>query len=134
MIYPSLLANSFDMKKFILLLLAVVLGTAAMQGETTKQSENKSEWSEVQKVEIPAGTSIQEGVTKSGNPKYWIELGDLKVSVSNGSAEKFKAGEVKLELVKWQSSKTGGFKYSTRQVKGSAKAKSIDLDITKLFK
>lgn len=89
---------------------------------------------EIQKVEIPAGTNIHEGITRNGNPKYWIEVSGIQVTVSAGSAAKFKEGQVKLELVKWQHKDTGAFKYSTRQVKSaSAKKESKNIDLSKLF-
>ena len=90
---------------------------------------------EIQKVEIPAGVEIHEGITRSGNPKFWIVVEGTNVSISAGNATKFKAGQVKLELVKWQHKDTGAFKYSTRQVKGatSAKKESKNIDLSKLF-
>ena len=121
------------MKRFILVVLAIVLGAIAMQGQTTTQSKKQSDWKEVQKVEIPTDIEIHEGLTKNGNPKFWIIVADTNVTVSSGNAAKFKAGEVKLELVKWQNSKTGAYKYSTRQVKGSHKSESKNIDLSKLF-
>lgn len=121
------------MKRFILVVLAIVLGAVAMQGQTTTQSKKQSDWKEVQKVELPSSVQIHEGVTKSGNPKYWIVVEDVNVTISAGNVAKFKTGEVKLELVKWQNSKTGAYKYSTRQVKGSHKSESKNIDLSKLF-
>ena len=124
------------MKKFICVLIGLLVAVVMSGMATTQPQNNKKEskWVEIQSVEIPAGTPIQEGLTRTGNPKYWIEIGELKVSVSPGSAEKFKKGQTKLVLVKWQSKEDPGeFKYSIRQKKG-AKAKTPDMDITKLFK
>ena len=121
------------MKRFILVVLAIVLGSIAMQGQTTTQSKKQSDWKEVQKVEIPTDIEIHEGLTKNGNPKFWVVVANTNVTVSSGNAAKFKAGEVKLELVKWQNSKTGTYKYSTRQVKGSHKSESKNIDLSKLF-
>ena len=121
------------MKKLIIVVLAVVLGAVAAQAETTSQSKKQSDWTEIQKVELPSSVQIHEGVTKSGNPKYWVVVEGVNVTISAGNVAKFKTGEVKLELVKWQNSKTGAFKYSTRQVKGSHKSESKDIDLSKLF-
>ena len=114
-------------------MLAIVLGAVAMQGQTTTQSKKQSDWKEVQKVELPSSVQIHEGITKSGNPKYWVIVEGVNVTISAGNVAKFKTGEVKLELVKWQNSKTGAFKYSTRQVKGSHKSESKNIDLSKLF-
>lgn len=124
------------MKKFIFVLIGLLVAVAMSGMATTQPQNNKkdSKWVEIQSVEIPAGTPIQEGLTRTGNPKYWIEIGDMKISVSSGSAEKFKKGQTKLVLVKWQSKEDPGeYKYSIRQAK-EAKAKAPNIDITKLFK
>lgn len=120
------------MKRFILVVLAIVLGAIAMQGQTTTQSK-KSNWTEVQKVEIPTDIKVHEGLTKNGNPKFWIVVDNTNVTVSSGNYTKFKAGEIRIELVKWKNSKTGAYKYSTRQVKGSHKSESKNIDLSKLF-
>ena len=113
----------------ILVILAVILGInfAAAQ-QTTKESP----WTEIQVVEIPQGQRIYEGVTKSGNPKYWFEFGELKVNVSPGSAIKYKEGATKLLLVKWQHKDTGKYKYSIRQ-KERAKKNTPNVDLNSLF-
>lgn len=120
------------MKRFILIVLAVLLGSISMQGQSTKQTK-ESGWMEIQKVEIPSGTTIYEGLTKNGNPKYWIEVQGMNVSVSAGSAVKFKEGQVKLELVKWQHKDTGKIKYSTRQIKSGASKEVKNIDLSKIF-
>lgn len=115
------------MKKMIVIavaLLSVVNVVCAQQKE--------SPWKEIQVVEIPAGQTVHEGVTKNGNPKYWFEFGEIKVNVSPGSAAKYKANQVTLLLVKWQHSETGKFKYSTRQ-KSAAKQSTPDVNLNTLF-
>lgn len=119
------------MKKFIVVLIAGLMSIVGLS------APKNSPWKEIQSVEIPSGTQIHEGTTRSGNPKCWIVIdGDTKVSVSPKSAEKFKAGQVKLELVKWQNLETGKFKYSTRQVKGSGAStkESKNIDLRRAFK
>ena len=75
----------------ILVILAVILGV----NFAVAQEKKESPWVEIQAVEIPQGQRIYEGITKSGNPKYWFEFGELKVNVSPGSAVKYKEGATK---------------------------------------
>lgn len=118
------------MKKFIVML---IVGLISIVGLSAREN---SPWREIQTVEIPSTTEIHFGVTKSGNPKAWIELPEVgNVSVSPKSAEKFKAGEVKLELVKWYNDTTKKYRYSTRQIKGSASSKEDkNIDLGRIFK
>lgn len=111
------------MKK-ILVILAVALGINV----AVAQQKQDSPWKEVQVVEIPAGQTIHEGVTKSGNPKFWFEFGEIKVNVSPGSAAKYKDNTTTLLLVKWQHSETGKYKYSTRQKSVTKSTPNIDLN------
>lgn len=112
------------------LAIALIVGLMSVVGLSAREN---SPWREIQTVEIPAGTTINHGTTRGGNPKAWIVIdGNVNVSVSPKSAEKFEAGEVRLELVKWQNTETKAYKYSTRQVKSSKvssskESKSIDL-------
>ena len=118
------------MKKFIVML---IVGLISIVGLSAREN---SPWREIQTVEIPSTTEIHFGVTKSGNPKAWIELPEVgNVSVSPKSAEKFKDGEVKLELVKWYNDTTKKYRYSTRQVKGTSSSKeSKNIDLGRVFK
>lgn len=113
----------------ILVILAVILGVNFAVAQQTKK---ESPWAEIQAVEIPQGQRIYEGLTKSGNPKYWFEFGELKVNVSPGSAIKYKEGATKLLLVKWQHKDTGKYKYSIRQ-KERAKKNTPNVDLNSLF-
>lgn len=115
------------MKKIIVIAVALlsVFGTTA-------QTAKESPWKEIQVVEIPQGQQIYEGVTKSGNPKYWFKFGELKVNVSPGSATKYKNNTTTLLLVKWQHKETKAIKYSTRQ-KESAKKNTPNVDLNNLF-
>lgn len=116
------------MKKILVIAVALM----SVVNTVVAQQKQDSPWKEVQVVEIPQGQRIYEGVTKSGNPKYWFEFGDLKVSVSPGSAVKYKANKVTLLLVKWQHSESGKYKYSTRQ-KSTAKKSTPNIDLNNLF-
>lgn len=111
----------------------LVIAVALMSVVTVvAQQKQDSPWKEVQVVEIPAGQTVHEGVTKNGNPKFWFEFGEIKVNVSPGSASKYKANQVTLLLVKWQHSETGKYKYSTRQ-KSVAKKSTPNIDLNNLF-
>ena len=54
-----------------------------------------SPWREIQTVLIPQTVEIHEGVTRSGNNKYWIEVEGIKVSIAPTNVSKFQKGEVK---------------------------------------
>lgn len=116
------------MKKILIITVTLM----SVVNTVVAQQKQDSPWKEVQVVEIPHGQRIYEGVTKSGNPKYWLEFGELKVSVSPGSAVKYKANQVTLLLVKWQHSESGKYKYSTRQ-KSTAKKITPNIDLNNLF-
>jgi hypothetical protein len=96
------------------------------------QQKQDSPWKEVQVVEIPAGQTIHEGLTKNGNPKFWFEFGEIQVTVSPGSAAKYKDNTTTLLLVKWQHQESGKIKYSTRQ-KSVAKKNTPNIDLNNLF-
>ena len=118
------------MKKVIALVLLSIITVGLFAREN-------SPWREVQAVELPRTVEIHEGVTKSGNNKYWIEVEGIKVSVAPTNVSKFQKGEVKLELVKWYNDSTKAYKYSTRQVKGSKSATSKgskDINLSGVFK
>lgn len=109
----------------------VVVAIAAMVSgiNSNAQEKNDSPWVEVQQVDIPAGQTIYDGVTKSGNPKYWMEFESIgKITVSPGSAIKYKEGTVTLVLVKWQHKENGTYKYSIRQKKVSKVTPNVDLN------
>lgn len=118
------------MKRFILALLIGVFALLPMSAS----SKSNSPWKEVQCVVLPQNVEIHEGLTRSGNPKCWIEIGDINVTISPSNAAKFKNGEVQIELVKWQNSESGAFKYSTRQAKSASKSKNKDINLLTLFK
>jgi hypothetical protein len=114
---------------FVVVAMATVFSCVTSNAQEVKK---ESPWVEVQQVDIPAGQTVHEGVTKSGNPKYWFEFGELKVNVSPGSAIKYKEGATKLLLVKWQHKDTSKYKYSIRQ-KERAKKNTPNIDLNSLF-
>lgn len=116
------------MKKILVIAVALM----SVVNTVVAQQKQDSPWVEIQAVEIPQGQRIYEGVTKSGNPKYWFEFGELKVNVSPGSAVKYKEGATKLLLVKWQHKDTGKYKYSIRQ-KERVKKNTPNVDLNSLF-
>lgn len=88
----------------------------------------KSEWVEQTTVEIPYDVEINVGVTKNGNPKYWIDIEDINVAVSPGNYEKFIKKEIVLVLVEWYNPTTGKYKYTTRQKAKANVVKKLNLD------
>ena len=96
--------------------------------EAKAQTQQKSEWIEQNTVEIPYSVEINKGITKNGNPKYWIDIEDISVSVSAGNYEKFIKKEIVLVLVEWYNPTTGKYKYTTRQKAKANIVKKLNLD------
>ena len=120
------------MKK-IFTFVVVAMATVFSCVTSNAQEKKESPWVEVQQVDIPAGQTIYEGVTKSGNPKYWMEFDGIgKITVSPGSAVKYKDGTVNLVLIKWQHKENESYKYSIRQKKGTTKV-TPNVDLNNLF-
>lgn len=117
------------MKRFIV---AILCGALLALNLSAKGNTN---WVVEQTVVLPSTITINEGLTKNGNPKCWIVIENMKVSVSPSNAAKFKAGEIQIELVKWRNSETNKIKYSTRQAGGRKSSSSTkDIDLKTLFK
>lgn len=117
------------MKRFIV---AILCGALLALNLSAKGNTN---WVVEQTVVLPSTVQINEGTTRNGNPKCWIVVEGMNVSVSPSNAAKFKNGEVQLELVKWRNSETNKVRYSTRQIgerKSSTPTK--DIDLKSLFK
>ena len=115
------------------LAIALIVGLMSVVGLSAREN---SPWKEIQTVLIPQTVEIHEGVTRSGNNKYWIEVEGIKVTVAPTNVSKFQKGEVQLELVKWQNTETKAYKYSTRQVKGSKASSSKEtknIDLGRVF-
>lgn len=118
------------MRKFIVMLMFSLISLVGFS------QKKESPWREIQTVEIPKTVEIHEGVTRSGNNKYWIEVEGIKVTIAPTNVSKFQKGEVKLELVKWQNTETKAYKYSTRQVKSSKASSSKEtknIDLGRVF-
>lgn len=92
------------------------------------QEIKKSEWIEQTVVEIPYTVEINEGVTRNGNPKYWIEIENTNVVVSEGNYKKFINKEVKLVLVEWYNPTTDKYKYTTRQADKAKSNNKLNID------
>lgn len=118
------------MKRFIV---AILCGALLALNLSAKGNSN---WVVEQTTIIPQSVTINEGTTRNGNPKCWIVVEGMNVSVSPSNASKFRAGEVQLELVKWRNSENNKVRYSTRQVGGkkSSSSSTKDLDLKSLFK
>lgn len=101
---------------------------------TMTNAKGDSPWVEVQTVVLPHNVEIHEGLTRNGNPKAWIVIEDMNITVSPSNVEKWRKGEVELELVKWQHKEKGTFRYSTRQVKSASASKSKNIDLMGLFR
>lgn len=109
---------------FLLVLsMAIIFGLDAVA-----QEKSKSEWVENATVEIPYSVEINVGTTKNGNPKYWIDIEDKSISVSEGNYKKFINKEIVLVLVEWYNPTTGKYKYTTRQKAKSNIVKKLNLD------
>ena len=121
------------MKKIFTFVVVAMATMVSCVTSNAQEIKKESPWVEVQQVDIPAGQTVYEGVTKSGNPKFWFEFGDITVSVSPSNATKYKEGLV-LVLVKWQHKEdTTKVKYTTRQKNGRKVSTTPNVDITKLF-
>ena len=109
------------MKKFIIALIGALLLSSFLVEAKPKK--------EVQSAVLPSTIVVYEGVTKSGNSKYWIEVQGIKVSISKSNADKLKMGE-KILLVKWVD-ENGKYSYSTRcETRGSAKPSTPNIDLS----
>lgn len=90
--------------------------------------EKKSNWEEVTTIEVPYDIEIIEGVTKNGNPKYYIDIEDTQIIVSENNYIKFKNKEIILIIVEWYNPKTDKYKYTTRQKKQSNITKKLNIE------
>ena len=122
------------MKKIFTIVVVAMATMFSCVTANAQEAKKESPWVEVQVVDIPAGQDIQEGVTKSGNPKFWFDFPNIgKVSVSANNAAKYKSGETVLVLVKWENKETGKFKYSIRQKYGRTAKVIPNVDLNNLF-
>lgn len=90
--------------------------------------EKKSDWEEVTTIEVPYDVEIVQGVTKNGNPKYYIDIEDTQIIVSENNYIKFKNKEIVLVIVEWYNPETNKYRYTTRQKKQSNITKKLNID------
>jgi hypothetical protein len=122
------------MKKIFAIMVVAMATMVSGINSNAQEQKKESPWVEIQQVDIPAGQDIQEGVTKSGNPKFWFDFPSIgKVTVSASNAAKYKSGETVLVLVKWENKETGKFKYSIRQKYGRKAKVTPNVDLNNLF-
>lgn len=115
------------MKKFILFIVTALLGLFLYSTCLVEAKPKK----EVQTTVIPSTVKVYEGTTKNGNPKYWIEVSGVKVTISKSNADKLKQGQPVL-LVKWVD-ENGKYSYSTRYGgQGRGKSTTPNLDLTSI--
>lgn len=88
-------------KHYLIIFLAWVLSFICVfsNAQTPESTPKKSEWIENATIDIPYNIEINKGVTKSGNPKYYIDIEDITVYVSPSNYEKFIKKEIVLLLV-----------------------------------
>ena len=118
----------FTLENFVITMLGVTLAMIWYFSIPTTSAQDKSEWIEQTTVEIPYTVEINEGVTKNGNPKYWIDIEDISVPVSESNYKKFINKEIVLVLVEWYNPTTGNYKYTTRQKAKANVVKKLNLD------
>lgn len=122
------------MKKIFAIMVVAMATMVSGINSNAQEVKKESPWVEIQQVDIPFEAVIHEGVTKSGNPKFWFEFSNIgNVTVSPGNAEKFKKQETILVLVKWENKETGKFKYTTRQKNGRTAKVTPNVDLNTLF-
>lgn len=123
------------MKQFMLIALMALVSVISAGAQTSEKSTKATSTEILQTTTVPVGTTIHEGTTKSGNPKFWITLkvGDqsVNVTVSQSLAVKFKAGTAKIEVVKRKNKTTGKITYTSRTLGGGRTTKpNTDINLT----
>ena len=93
-----------------------------------QEPKKQSDWQEVTVSEIPYSVEIHTGITKNGNPKYWIEIQGTNVIVSENNYNNFINKEVKLVLVEWYNPTTDRYKYTTRQADKAKSNNKLNID------
>lgn len=99
------------------------------EANATNQPTQKeqSEWVETNTVELPEGIEVFSGITRNGNPKYWIVIDDIKVFLSATNKKHYINGTATILLVEWYNKSTDKYKYTTRQKK-ETKSKRINFE------
>lgn len=115
------------MKRALLIFAVILLPLFSYAGDNKKSSD----WKELQSIILPQNTQVYEGVNSKGNPKYWIMLTEIQVSISKTNVEHLISGDSNVELVKWFNPETGKYKYTTRKQK-TPKKEIPNIDLTLL--
>ena len=117
-------------KHYLVIFLIWILGFICVfsNAQTPESTPKKSEWIEQTTVEIPYNIEITKSVTKTGKPKYTIDIEDIDIYVSPSNYEKFIKKEIVLLLVEWYNPTTGKYRYTTRQKPKSELVKKLNLD------
>lgn len=114
--------------KFIGVIIWVLMLSMFLCNVECSAQEKKSDWEEVTTIEVPYDVEIIEGVTKNGNPKYYIDIEDTQIIVSENNYIKFKNKEIVLVIVEWYNPETGKYRYTTRQKKQSNITKKLNIE------
>ena len=101
---------------------------ASAQNTNQPTQKEQSEWVEVNTVELPEGIEVFSGITRNGNPKYWIEIEGIKVFLSHTNKEHYINGTSTIILVEWYNKSTDRYKYTTRQKNKTPQVKRINLE------
>lgn len=116
-------------KSITMIILGIIFAVAFCATPANAQStQDKTEWVEVNSVDLPEGIEVFSGISRSGNPKYWIEIEGIKVFLSPTNKEHYTNGTATIVLVEWYNSTLDRYKYTTRQKKQSKQSKRINLE------
>ena len=123
------------MKQFMLIALMALVSVISAGAQTSEKSTKATSTEILQTTTVPVGTTIYEGTTRNGNPKFWVTLkvGDqtVNVTVSQSLAVKFKAGSAQIEVVKRKNKTTGKITYTSRTLGGGRTTKpNTDINLT----
>ena len=114
--------------KFIGVVIWALMLSMFLSNLECSAQEKKSDWEEVTTIEVPYDTEIIQGVTKNGNPKYYIDIEDTQIIVSENNYIKFKNKEIILIIVEWYNPETDKYRYTTRQKKQSNITKKLNIE------
>lgn len=116
-------------KSITMIILGIIFAVAFCATPANAQStQDKTEWVEVNSVDLPEGIEVFSGISRSGNPKYWIEIEGIKVFLSSTNKEHYINGTATIVLVEWYNNTLDRYKYTTRQKKQSKQSKRINLE------
>ena len=123
------------MKKFIFVAIAMLVSVVIAGAQSSQQNTKGSAKSTImQTIVVPEGTTIHKGVTRGGNPKFYVTLtfGEqtVNVTVSESLAEKYKNGTAQIEIVKRKDNKTGRISYSSRTLGGRQSKPTTDINLS----